>query len=311
MDNKEDLIYIRNNIHIEAKQLVKDLKNKYTYKMIKHAKSYIYRINNELIKFIKENKNDMSSGEIDKYFLNPRGTTKVACILYDINLNKKTQKSYTDKEIEFCKNYYSKYGLEYIAKNLNISITRARTLKSFLKLKRNYQYDVDIAKNIINDFKNSVPIYDISKKYDRSIHAIESFLSRRNITNPYNVCSKYYISSAERYMINYITNKLNISVPNKDDPKNRNYYWNVVDRYEIDLPLYINGYKFAIEYDGAKWHHNKINHDAKKDSILCKNGFIVFRITSADHNNNYYDLTSLNNKCDEIINNIKIITGSR
>ena len=50
--------------------------------------------------------------------------------------------------------------------------------------------------------------------------------------------------------------------------------------------------------------------DIIKTKRLQEEGYIVFRISSKDHNNNFYNLSSLNKKLDEIINAINLITGS-
>ena len=55
---------------------------------------------------------------------------------------------------------------------------------------------------------------------------------------------------------------------------------------------------------------NNIENDIKKDEVLKSKGFIVFRINSNEHSDNYYDLTTLNPILDNLIIKIKIITGS-
>lgn len=309
MITKKDLETIRDNIGIEAKIISRMLNDKFTPKSIKHYKVKIRNINEELIEYIKEYGEKLSPGEMEAKFGIEAGTVKCACLLYDINKPLKGKpNSYTKKEVEFCKKYYSKYGLKHIAEELQTSETRIRVLASKLGLKRSNKYSKEIEKSILQDVENGMRIEDISKKYNRGIHAIESFLSRRNIEMPVNANSPYYISKPELYMIQYISKELGITVPDKTDPNNKSYYWNVVGRYEIDLPLYIEDYKFAIEYDGSYWHDEK-DHTVK-DKDLKDAGYIVFHVNSKDHKNNYYDLRSLDPVLDQIVNKIKTITGS-
>ena len=86
---------------------------------------------------------------------------------------------------------------------------------------------------------------------------------------------------------------LDIEFPDKTKKENRSYYWNVVGKYEIDLPIYINDLKFAIEYDGEYWHNNNKERDKIKDQALKEAGFIVYRISSSDHKQNLKTLDPL------------------
>lgn len=307
---KDDLLIIKNNLDKTNKQLIGILNDKYTERQIKRTKTKLRKESEEYINFIKDNKETMSCGEIDKYFNFEAGTTKIICELNEIKLRKNKNISYSQEEIDLCKKYYPDLGLKETAKLLNCSESRIRVLCSKLGLKRNYQYSKKEEKNIIKDFNDGLLAHQIAVKYNRTPHAIENFLSRRGLTNSQNTNSRYYISSTEKYMIEYITTKLGIEVPDKSLEENRPYYWNVIGKYEIDLPIYIKGYKFAIEYDGYKWHKDRTESDSKKNKELQRNGFIVLRISSKDHDNNFNDLTSLNNICQKVVDTIQFITSS-
>ena len=309
---REDLITLKENLNQSVSYITTNVfNNKYSFYQVKHRKTMLGYETPEVLEFIQKNKDKLSRGEIDKELSLPKGTTKLLCQLHDINIEKAKTLSYTKEEIEQCKLLYPDKGLKLTAKIMGCSDARIRVLASYLGLKRNYQYSRKEEALIIKDFKHGMKALDLALKYNRSPHAIETFLSRRGLSNSNNVCSPYYVSSTEQYMINYITKALNITVPDKTLKENRSYYWNVVGRYEIDLPLYIDGYKFAIEYDGCRWHEGREESDKRKDQALKKAGFIVLRISSSDHHNNFNDLSSLNEACDKVIETIHYITGSR
>ena len=308
--NREDILKIKElkDNGLSCSQIQQQMQE-YSFYQIKHVFSKLIHDTDDNIKKIESLSNECSYSEIDNQLNLPKHTTKMLCELHDIKVIKTKPLSYSETEIKLMKQYYPTHGRKYMAELLSVSEMRIRVMASKLNLKRDYQYSDEEEKNITEDYKNGMNPYELSIKYNRTVHAIESFLSRRNLNNIHNVNSPYYISQPEKYMIDYITSKLNIEVPDKEKKENRWYYYKVVDNYEIDLPLYINGYKFAIEYDGDFWHT-----DSKKDDIKTKklqeSGYIVFRISSKDHNNNFYNLTSLNKKLDEIINAINLITGS-
>ena len=308
--NKEDIVKIKTlkDNGFSCRQIHEQMQG-YSFYQIKHIFGRLVHNTIDNIERIKALSKDYSFSEIDNQIGLPKGTTKTLCILHDIKVLKTKTLSYSNTEIELMKKYYSEYGVDYMANLLQVSKTRIRVMASKLGLKRDYQYSDEEEKSITEDYKNGMTPYELSIKYNRTVHAIESFLSRRKLNNIHNVNSPYYISQPEKYMINYITSKLNIKVPDKEKIENRNSYYKVVDNYEIDLPLYINGYKFAIEYDGEFWHTDSQKDDIKTKRLQEK-GYIVFRVSSKDHNNNFYNLSSLNKKLDEIINAIKLITGS-
>ena len=308
--NKEDIIKIKTlkDNGLSCSQIHEQM-YEYSFYQIKHIFSKLIHDTEENINKIKSLSKNYSASEIDEQLNLPRQVTKTLCELHDITLVKTKTFSYSQNEIELMTKYYPKYGRKYMANLLGTTEMKIRVMASKLGLKRNYQYSEQEEQEIISDYKNGLKPYELADKHNRSIHAIESFLSRRGLNNIHNVNSPYYISQPEKYMIDYITKALNIKVPDKENPDNRSYYYKVVDNYEIDLPLYINGYKFAIEYDGDYWHKDFI-HDELKNTALQKAGYIVFRVTSKDHNNNFYNLSSLNKKLDEVINAIKLITGS-
>lgn len=280
-----------------------------SFHSIKHLYSRLSHNTEANIEKIKKLINEYSCVEIDKLINTPKGTVNTLCLLNDITVKKTKSLSYSEYEIKIMKEYYPQMGKKFVANLLNVSEMRIRTMAAELNLKRDYQYSQELEKKITNDFKNGMKPFEIGEKYGRTTHAIESFLSRRHLVNGTNPNSPYYISQPEKYMIKYITEKLNVNVPDKENSENRNYYYKIVKNYEVDLPLYINGYKFAIEYDGEKWHQDK-EKDAIKTKDLQDAGYIVFRISSNDHNNNFYNLKTLNKKLDEIVNAIQLITGS-
>ncbi len=308
--NKEDIIKIKKmkDNGLSCSQVHQQMQE-YSFYQIKHVYGKLIHDTNDNIKRIKSLSNEYSYSEIDNIMNLPKRTVKILCELHDIKVLKTKTLSYSETEIKLMKQYYPTHGRKYMADLLGVSEMRIRVMASKLNLKRDYQYSDEEENNITEDYKNGMSPYELSIKYNRTVHAIESFLSRRKLNNIHNVNSPYYISQPEKYMISYITEKLNIKVPDKEDINNRDYYYKVVDNYEIDLPLYINGYKFAIEYDGEFWHKNTEKDDIKTKR-LQEEGYIVFRISSKDHNNNFYNLSSLNKKLDEIINAINLITGS-
>ena len=110
-------------------------------------------------------------------------------------------------------------------------------------------------------------------------------------------------------MINKFSEILNIEFPNKMDMNNKDYYWGILDGMEIDLPIYINDLKFAIEYDGSYWHKNNSERDKRKTKQLEDLGFIVFRISDKDERFKPWNYSSMDciiqEICDEIMGLVK------
>ena len=204
---------------------------------------------------------------------------------------------------------YSEKGVEGMSKELNISQARVRVLASELNLKRDYQYTEEEESEIIGLYLQGMTAQEIAEITGRTCPAIFNKLYRKGINNPENTASRYYITAPERYLIKYLSKELNISLPDKSDPNNRDYYWNIVDKYEIDIPIYIGNYKIAVEYDGERWHNEEA--DLIKTKRLQEEGFIVIRVKSSDHQNNYYDLKTLNPTLKKVVKQIKeLTTGS-
>ncbi len=291
----------------EISEIINQNKNPRYIKRIRYT---LNKATDETIQYIKNNCHK-SPAEIDKELKFESGTTNRICKIFNIQMKKKRSNSWSEKEIEFVKLYYPTLGRKETAKRLGISETRVRVLAHELGIKRDYQYTDDEAEDIMLSYLFGETVHSIATRYNRTTQAIYNFLYRREIQNPENTCSPYYVTSTERYIIDYLNQHLNANIPDKTKEENRSYFWNVVKDYEIDVPVYIDNFKFAIEYDGQIWHENKKDHDIKKDKALRKAGFIVYRIKSEDHKNNYYDLTSMNPILDDIVEEIKIITGSR
>lgn len=269
---------------------------------------YTYNCALKHLEYIKSNTHK-SASEIDKELQIECGTTSRIGKMYNITFDKKKKLSWSNHEIETAKKYYSTLGVDGLAEKLNISKTRVRSLASYLGLKRDYQYDKETEQQIINDYLNGVPVQYIAERFDRTPQAVYNFLYRRKIINPKNTNSRYYVTAPERYIIDFMNKNLNANIPDKTLEENRDYFWNVVGKYEIDIPIYINNKKIAIEYDGSHWHDKRKSKDDEKDKVLKDAGFIVYRINSKDHNNDYYNLHSLDHILYDIIDKIK--AGSR
>lgn len=298
-----EIIKLLNQYPTKTNKEISEMVDEVSERTVKRIRYTVNKANKHL-QYIKDNLHK-SGSEIDKELsLEPGTATRIAKI-YGLSFYKKKKSSWSKHEIETAKEYYPTLGVNGLAKMLNISTTRVRVLASELGLKRDYQYNNEVEQSIINDYTNGIPVQYIAKKINRTTPAIYNFLYRRNIINPNNTSSRYYVSSPERYIIDYMNKNLNANIPDKTKEENRNYFWNVVGKYEIDVPIYIDNIKIAIEYDGSHWHDNRVNMDSKKDKALIEAGYLIFRINSKDHNNDYYNLESLNPILDDIINKIK------
>lgn len=278
-----------NEIHKEFNQY-----NKHTLKKLKSDFTKFKINEKENLSYLKNNLNMISNGDFDKYFnFNNKGTTKKLLKVFDLTNTKIKQQSYSAYEITFIKENYSKLGMKECAKILNVSETRIRQMAYSLGLKRDKQFSKEEKEDIKKMCELGYTAAEIADKHKRSIKSIYNYIYNNNLTlNESKTLSNKFIPSApELYMINKMSELLNIQFPDKTKKCNRNYYWNVVGKYEIDLPIYINNLKFAIEYDGVYWHDSQ--KDSKKDKILKEAGFIVFRISDKDHKQNLKTLDAI------------------
>lgn len=309
---KEQILFIKNNKGKPNVWICEQLNispEKQTLKSIKHLKPLLTGINEDYIEFVRENKDNLSYSEMDNRYKVKSGTAKLVSEIYEIKVFKQRTSSWTKEEMDLLDEYYTSHGPKFLAGKIDRNVRAIISMASSLGYKRDNKYSEEEEKDIIDNYLKNVSKHEIAKKYGRSPHAIESLLSRKSITMKGHKCSKYHVTEPELYVIKYLSEKLGISLPDKTLEENRDYYYHVLGRYEIDVPIYLGGYKFAIEYDGAYWHKDK-EKDARKNEALKNHGYIVFRISSSDHGQDFYNLNKMDYKLNEIVNNIKIITGS-
>lgn len=307
--SKKEIIFIRENLNQSNEELAIALKR--TPKSIKHTRNKLAKITDEVIDYIRKNAKCMSTGEMEKELSLEPSTVRLACTLYDIELSKSKSLTWTDDEIEKLKSIYPTKGVKETAREMDMSETRIRVMASKLGLKRDYAYSEEEQETIIKDFLSGKAVCEIANEKGRTTQAIYNLLYRKGIDNPESTSSRYYVTAPERYIINFFNKQMDAGIPDKTKYENRKYFWGIVGRYEIDIPIYKDGKRYAIEYNGEHWHKGKEESDNKKYEALRKAGFKVFVIDSKDHGNNYYDLSSLDKICFEIMNEILKETGSR
>lgn len=286
--NKNDLKGIYDMCHKPLTEIHEKYSqySKYSLKKIKSDFTKFKNNEEKNLSYIKDNLNSMSPGEFDKHFNYQAGTIIKILQIFDIQSIKVKAQSYSQQELDFVMKNYSKLGRKKCAEELNVSESRIRQMTYSLGLKTDRQFSAEEKKDIKRMCQLGYTAAEIAAKYQRSVKTIYNYIYNNGLTlNESKSSSNRFMPSApELYMINKMSELLNIKFPDKTKKCNRKYYWNVVDKYEIDLPIYINGLKFAIEYDGSYWHDKE--RDRKKDQALKDAGYIVFRISDKDHKQN-------------------------
>ena len=297
--------YIYENCDLPLSKLLENIDYtmpKSTVKKLKSSFSKFKKNEEENIKFIINNI-DKYPSYFDQYFKLNRGTTTHITNLFEIKLERYRENDFTKSEDEFIVNNYRKLGLEECSRILGYSkkriLTRAQKLKVYTKQGKYSEEEKSIIKDLCE--KGYTP-EEISECVDRNAPGICNFIYRNNLKYNYSKSTnnRYYPSYQELLMIKKFEEIFNFKFPDKTDINNKDYYWNQIDGYEIDLPIFISNYKFAIEYDGEYWHNSE--RDKKKDKALIENGFIVFRVKG--NNCTHRHLDEIYKQCEEVYKNI-------
>ena len=285
---KESLIKIYNICDKSITEIEKEFpdQSRSTIKKLKTSFSKFRRDEHENLEFIKKNKDKLTTKEFDKHFKFADPAFSKIKIIFDIDC-KDRPNSFSDKEKKFIKENYGKLSTSECAIALGMSKRRLVCYASENGILGKKAFSNDDVKEIKRLRKLGYTASEISTKMDRSVKSIYNYIYSNNLklNQSKSTSNRFKPSAPELYIINKMSKLLNINFPDKTKKVNRSYYWNVVEKYEIDLPIYIDNLKFAIEYDGAYWHKDK-ERDNKKTEALKKAGFILFRISSNDHKAN-------------------------
>lgn len=296
----EDIIDIYNNCNLPLKTISQKHKS-YSINNLKKLKSDFtkFKINEkENLEFIYNNL-DMYTSYFEDYFKLQKGSMNKILLVFNIKLYRARPNDFTKREIEFVINNYKKIGPSACAKELDTSTKRIIALASKLEIKCMASEYSDEEKTTIRTMADEgYSPQEIALRLDRSISGIQNYIYKNDITYNYSKSSsnRFIPSCQELYVIQKFRELFNINFPDKTDINNKDYYWNIVGKYEIDLPIYINNLKFAIEYDGQYWHNPE--YDKKKEEALTQAGFIVFRIKG--QNNTHRNFHSLDKECEKI-----------
>lgn len=303
---EELLIIWLNRFKKNSKQMTELIPDR-TPKSIKHVLWRFKRITEEDEVFMQEQALHMTAKEIDEERNLPITTSSSYFRMKGMDYLLRPE-SYTKTELDTFHKHKGTKTYKEIAEMLGVSEKRIIQMAYILGVKTKFVWTEDKVTDVVSRLDRGETIEDVAKYYGRKRQAILVLLRKEELYDyiPESYSSKYTASKPELYIMARIEEEFGVSFPKKCR-ENAAYYWNIIPPYEVDIPFYIDGEKFAIEYNAAHWHSEEINkeRDKEKKELLIQKGFHYFCITSTMHkHNNMKSMDPVLDKLCESVRNI-------
>lgn len=305
--SKEELIIVwLNRFDKTSKEIAEFLPGR-TPKSVKHVKVGFKKITAEDEIFIKENAAYIQARKIDEILNYPASTTSSYCIMKDISFVMRAN-GVTKKEIDILKKHQFSHTYEEIAEMLKTDESRIRNLASKLGLWKKFEWTEDKIKKATELLDEGKTLEEVDEYFGRKPGAARAMLNLNGLHDyvPVSYSSKFVPSKPEVYIIDWLNSNLSLSIPEKNR-ENKDYFWNIIPPYEVDIPFYIGEHKFAIEHDANHWHKSDraIKNDQIKKDLLLEKGFHYFEITDEMYKHN--NLKSMDPILDELCDRVREI----
>lgn len=281
---KEELEVIWENRFKLTSPKIAELLPGRTKKSVKHIFTKFRKITPEIEIKLRKQAGKKVSNEIDKELGLDVSTASNYYTLKDIeHMSKST--SYSRYELEYFKK--NRWDMKYkdIADHLGVSEKRIINMAHNLDLQTKFVWTDDKIANVISRLENGESIESIEESYKRPEGSILRMLNQNKLYEyvPHSYSNRHVASKPEQYIIDYLNDRFDAGIPEKN-AENRKYYWGVIPPYEIDVPFYINGEKFAIEHHALYWHEGREEQDQKKKEIIENKGIHYFEINDSMYN---------------------------
>lgn len=288
---QEELAIIWENKNKLNSNQFKTLLPNRTAKAVKHVKGKLNKITDDIENKIVKLSAFYPSREIDKRLDIDGGASSLYLDLKGIYHAKK-RTEYTPYEIAYFINYREDKIYKEIAKELGKTEKWVIGMAYNLNLQTKFVWTEDKIDKIKKMIDEGNSLEEAGALYNKSGKAVRVMLNQKGLHEyvPHSIHSIYHPSRPERHIINSVNNRFKLNIPEKNRD-NADYYWGIIPPYEVDIPFYIDGYKFAIDHRGNHWHSDsKVKeNDTIKDRMLKDLGYHTYIIDE-----NMYDRTKIN-----------------
>lgn len=257
---------------------------------LKNTLGRLRSVSDEDEDFLLKNALLYPASEIDTIRSLPRTTSATYYLLKGIK-HMKNPFSYSKKELEVFHEHKGNLTYKEIAILLNTTEPRIRNMAYNLGIKTKFIWTKELINESAKLLDEGKSIEEVAEHFGRERESILVMLRLNDLYEyiPESFSSKYTASRPELYIMKKLENEFGINFPKKCR-ENANYYWGIIPPYEVDIPFYINGEKFAIEYNATHWHSDEDRkiRDEEKEVLLKEKGFHYFRFTSDMHKHNNF-----------------------
>lgn len=299
---KEELETIWENRFKLSSPKIAELLPGRTKKSVKHIFTKFRKVTDEIEHELIRLSSKKVASEVDKELELPPSTASNYYILKDLEYMSKPT-SYSKYEVEYFKNNRWEMKYKDIANHLGVTEERIINMAYNLGLQTKFVWTPDRVIDVLKRLDKGESFEEVEKVYKRPEGSIVRMLNLKGFHEyvPHSYANKNVASKAEQHIIDYLNKRFDVNIPEKN-AENRDYYWNIIPPYEIDVPFYIDGEKFAIEHHGLYWHRETGKKDSKKKQLIIDKGFHFFLIDDSMYKRHDYETmdTVLNKISEEV-----------
>ena len=305
---QEELIIIwLNRFKRNSRQMAELIPDR-TPKALKHVMSKMKKITEDGERFLMEERLSKPVKELDTLLGYVRGTSSLYFRMKGVTFLLKPT-SYSKHEIDTFLKHKSSLTYQEIADILGLTESRIRNMAYNLGIQTKFVWTKDKVDDVVSRLEKGESVESIANVYERKREAILVLLRKENLYQyiPESYASKYTASRPEKFIMKRLSDEFGVVFPEKNRD-NAEYYWGIIPPYEVDIPFYIDGHKFSIEYNAAYWHEGRESTDSIKKQLLEEKGFHHFIYSSDMHKHSNF--RSMEKELDKICLEIKNILQS-